>query len=130
MSEMAHVARTSKSFAETVDAVSAIGEREGWAVLAVHDMRKRFCAKGFDWDPGLTIVELCKSAYASAMVAADPRLALHLPCPIVIREDAQGVEVAVLQPVFVDGLFPDVDFGDNAVAAQAEVNAIIDEAVS
>jgi uncharacterized protein (DUF302 family) len=130
MSEMAYVARSNKSFAETVEAVSVAAERVGWAVLAVHDMRGRFCAKGFDWDPGLTIVELCKSGYASAMVAVDPRLALHLPCPVVVREDDDGVEVAVLQPVFVDGLFPATDFGNSAAQAQAEVNAIVDEAAS
>jgi hypothetical protein len=75
-----------------------VAERVGWAVLSVHDMRGRFCAKGFDWDP--------------------------------VREDDDGVEVAVLQPVFVDGLFPATDFGDSAAQAQAEVNAIVDEAAS
>lgn len=130
MAEMAYVKRSSKSFDETVSALAESAEARGWPVLAIHDLRERFCAKGVDWESGLTIVEVCKSAYASAMVAANPRLALQLPCPVVVREDEGGVEVSVLQPAFVDELYPGTEFGDAPQMAQDEVNAIVDAAVS
>jgi uncharacterized protein (DUF302 family) len=99
-------------------------------VLAVHDMKARFVKKGFDWDCGLTIVEICHSKFATQMVAANPRLALHLPCPVVVREDGDGVEVAVLRATYVAGLFPDTDFGDAPAGSESGVTAIVDAAVA
>ena len=65
------------------------------------------------------------------MVAADSRAwRCRLPCPIVVREDDQGIEVAVLRPSYVAGLFTETDFGDAADAAEAEVIGIVDRAAS
>ena len=130
MTDMAYVRRSSASLAETVDALQKAAEKAGWVVLATHDMKARFQKKGFDWDCGLTIVEICQSEFATAMVAANPLLALHLPCPIVVREDSDGVEVSVLRATYVAGLFPDTDFGENAGGAEASVAGIVDAAVA
>ncbi len=130
MAEMSYIARSAKPLAETVTAVQEASAHAGWTVLATHDMKQRFENKGLNWETGLTIVEICQSKYASRMVEMNPRLALHLPCPIVVREDEDGVEVAVLRPNFVSGLFPETAFGDAAGLAETEVIAIIDAAVA
>jgi uncharacterized protein (DUF302 family) len=98
--------------------------------MASHDMRERFTGKGFDWPQGLIIVEICNSRFATAMIAADPRLALHLPCPIVVREDADGVEVSLLGATYVAGLFPEAEFGENPIGSESGTSAIVDAAVS
>ena len=64
------------------------------------------------------------------MVSANPRLALHLPCPIAVREDGEGVEVSVLRPSYVAGLFPDADFGDAPLGSEGDVTGIVDAAVA
>jgi uncharacterized protein (DUF302 family) len=116
-------------FDETVAAVEESAGNAGWVVLSTHNMKARFEAKGIEWHQGFSIVEVCKSGYASAMAAADPELALHLPCPVVVQEQADGgVRVSVLRPNFVAGLFPDTDFGDNADSAETEVRSIVDHA--
>ncbi len=130
MAEMAYVRRSQKSLAETVEAIKTAAEEASWTVLATHDMKARFNSKGFDWDCGLTIVEICSSKFATAMVSAEPRLALHLPCPVVVREDGQGIEVAVLRPDYVAGLFSERDFGEASSSAEAAVTAIVDAAVA
>ncbi|MBU4556255.1 MAG: DUF302 domain-containing protein [Actinobacteria bacterium] len=130
MTEMAYVQRSNASLTNTVEALEKAAEDARWVVLATHDMKARFEKKGFDWDCGLTIVEICQSKFATAMVLANPHLALHLPCPIVVREDADGVEVSVLKATFVAGLFPDTDFGEEAADAEASVTAIVDAAVA
>lgn len=130
MAEMAYTAASNTSVAETVAALQKASEEAGWTVLAASDLRQRFENKGIHWETGLTIVEICHSRYASGMVAIDPRLALHLPCPIVVRESDSGVEVSVLRPSYVSSLFPEADFGEAPASAEAEVIAIVNAAVS
>jgi uncharacterized protein (DUF302 family) len=130
MADMAYVTRSSKCMADTVDAVQAAATDAGWMVLVVHDLKQRFVSKGFDWEGGLTIIEICNSKFATQMVSANPRLALHLPCPIVVREDEDGVEVSTLHTTFVAGLFPETDLGTAAVDVESIVTGIIDAAVA
>jgi len=130
MTDMAHIRRSTKTLPETVQAVQDAATAAGWVVLATHDMKARFESKGFDWDCDLTIVEICSSKFATAMVEANPLLALHLPCPIVVREDGGGVEVSVLRPTYVASQFPGTDFGENSQGAEGDVTAIVDEAVA
>ena len=130
MSDMSYARQSVLGFEETVRAVLESARNAGWVVLATHDMRSRFESKGIEWHAGLTIVEICKSSYASAMVAAEPDLALHLPCPIAIAADSDGdVRVSVLRPSFVAGLFPS-DLSEGANAAEEEVRSIVDHAVA
>jgi uncharacterized protein (DUF302 family) len=131
MSEMSYTRQSVYGFEETVTAVLESARNAGWTVLATHDMRSRFQSKSIEWHAGFTIVEICKSGYAAAMVAAVPELALHLPCPVAIQADAEGVvRVSVLRPAFVTGLFPETDFGEAAGDAEAEVRSIVDHAVA
>ena len=130
MEEMAYVRRSNKSLADTVEALQAAAAHANWTVLAIHDMKARFNNKGFDWECGLQIVEICNAKFATAMVEANPYLALHLPCPVLVREDEHGVEVSVLRASYVDGLFPDTDFGDAPAGSEAGVTAIVDAAVA
>ena len=130
MADMAYVRRSTKTLAQTVEAVQASAAEANWTVLAVHDMKQRFVSKGFDWDRGLTIVEVCNSKFASAMVEANPLLALHLPCPVVVREDGEGVEVSILRPSYVSSLFPTTFFGEGPAESEAGITAIVDDAVS
>jgi uncharacterized protein (DUF302 family) len=129
MTEMAYVRRSNASFADTVEAVQLAAENQGWTVLTVHDLKRRFLNKGFDWSSGLSIVETCNSKYATEMVAANPRLALYLPCRIVVREDRDGVEVSVINVSYVAEQFPETDFGASMTAPEADVKAIVDGAV-
>ena len=131
MSEMSYQRKSVYGFDETVTAVLESARNAGWVVLATHDMKHRFENKGLEWHPGFTIVEMCKASYAAAMVAAEPELALHLPCPIVISSDAEGlVDVAVLRPSYVVSLFPDSALAEPAREAEAEVRSIVDHATS
>ena len=131
MSEMSYGRPSVHGFDETVTAVLESARNAGWVVLATHDMRSRFQSKGLEWHQGFTIVEICKAAYAAEMVAAEPELALHLPCPVVIRGDAEGlVTVDVLRPSFVVGLFPATDMSEGGDAAEAEVRSIVDHATA
>ena len=75
-------------------------------------------------------VEVCNSKFASAMVEANPLLALHLPCPVVVREDDHGVEVSVLRPSYVSSLFPTTFFGEGPAESEADLTGIVDDSVS
>ena len=129
MTEMAYVRRSRASFADTVQAVQVAAEKQGWTVLTVHDLKQRFLNKGFDWSSGLSIVETCNSKYATEMVAASPRLALFMPCRIVVREDRDGVEISVMNVSYVAEQFPDTEFGDSMAPPEADVMAIVNASV-
>ena len=131
MSDMTYERTSVYGFEETVTAVADSAAEAGFSVLVTHDLRSRFEAKEIEWHHGLSIVEVCKAGYASKMAAIEPHYALHLPCPVVVREDADGqVFVAMLRQTFVAGLFPGEEFGDGPASVEAELRSIVDHATS
>jgi uncharacterized protein (DUF302 family) len=118
---------TDKSFAAAVESVIELTAAHGFRVQFVHDVQATLAEKGFAREP-LTIVEMCNAKFASQVLAADPKIGLMLPCPIMVYvEDGQTL-ISTMRPTLIGGFFPEA--GIEAVAAEVEVVlfAIIDGA--
>lgn len=72
-------------FEETVAKLQEAAPQEGFTVLHTHEISKIMANKGFHREP-ITIVEVCSAKHAHSMLAEDLRVALILPCPLVVAE--------------------------------------------
>ncbi len=95
-------------------------------MLAVHDVKATLESKGFSREP-MKIVEICNAKYVSQVLAKDLKIALMLPCPVVVYAQDGKTFISTLRPKILADFYPEADIA--AVAAEVEdiVLAIVDE---
>lgn len=120
---------TQKSHADAVQAVIKATEAHGFRVQFVHDVRQTLAEKGFDREP-LTIVEMCNAKFASEVLAADPKIGLMLPCPIMVYTEDGGTLISTMRPSLIGGFFPEADITSVAEQVEGILIAVIDEAAA
>ena len=115
--QLDYTVRTAKGFDEAVEAVKKATADAGFRVQFVHDLAATLTEKGFPRER-VTIVEMCNAKYASQVLAADVKIGLMLPCPIMVYAEKGEVFITTMRATLIAGLFPDADI--SAVAAQVE----------
>jgi len=72
---------------------------QGFGVLTEINVKATLKAKiGVDV-PGYVILGACKPAMAHQAMEIEPRVGAMLPCNVILRETAAGVEVSAIDPV-------------------------------
>lgn len=118
---------TQKPFAEAVEAVQAALTESGFRVQFVHDVQETLAEKGFVREP-LTIIETCNAKHAHAVLAADPKIALMLPCPVIVYEQNGERFISTLKPSVIGDFYPEADIADAAAAVEKVLVAVIETA--
>ena len=118
--DMDFTIESAKTFDATVDAVVAETEAAGFRVLYVHDVSATLAEKGFERER-VSIVEVCNAKYASAVLAADAKIGLLLPCPIMVYAEAGRIRVSTMRPTLIAEFFPDSDLG----SVPSDVEAVL-----
>ncbi len=109
--DMDFTVESAKDLDSTLQAVLDATEAADFRVQFVHDVSETLAEKGFERDR-LTIVELCNARYAHAVLAADVKIGLMLPCPIMVYAEGGAVKVATMRPTMLAEFFPGADLGD------------------
>jgi uncharacterized protein (DUF302 family) len=86
-------------------------------VLFTHDVAATLAEKGFDRER-VSIVEICNAKFASQVLAADVRIGLMLPCPIMVYAEKGEVFITTMRATLIADFFPDAEI--SAVAAEVE----------
>lgn len=120
--------RSNKDFDATVQAVIDETAAENFRVLTVHDVAATLAEKGFERER-VTIVEVCNAKHAYDVLAADVRIGLMLPCPIMVYAKADGVKVTTMRPTMIATLFPEADLGDTAADVERAIVHVMERAV-
>jgi len=120
---------TSKSFDDAVQAVVEATARAGFKVQFVHDVAATLAEKGFERER-LTIVEMCNAGFASQVLAADVKIGLMLPCPIMVYAEGPRVFIATMRPTLIGGFFPEAGIGDVAAEVEGILMRVLDEAAA
>jgi uncharacterized protein (DUF302 family) len=129
MMEFDYTVPTGKSYR---DALAAVQERlaaHQFRVQFVHDVQATITEKGFPCEP-ISIVETCNAKYASQVLAADPLIALMLPCPVVVYEKDGATSISTLRPSVIGAFYPEAGIQDVADEVDAILRAVVDEAAA
>jgi len=113
-----YTVKTSKNFEDAVSEVEAETASAGFKVLHVHNVQKTLAGKGFEIDSFKT-VEICNAKAAYAVLKADIKIGLMLPCKIIISG---------LRPVTISQFFPEADLGSLPEDIDKAIKSIIDKA--
>ena len=118
---------SAKDFDATVQAVLDETAAANYRVLSVHDVSATLAEKGFDRER-VTIVELCNAKHAHAVLAADVRIGLMLPCPVMVYVEGDAVKIATMKPTLIAQFFPQADIGDVAAEVESSLKGIMERA--
>ena len=117
----------SKGFDETVAAVEAKSVEKGFKVLAVHDVKATLESKGFAQEP-MKIIEICNAKYVHQVLAKDVKIALMLPCPVVVYSRSGKILISTLRPKVIADFYPGGGVGGIAAEVDEIVLSIVDGA--
>jgi len=125
--ELDYTITSAKDFDRTVQAVLDETAAAGFKVQFVHDVSATLAEKGFDRER-VTIVELCNAKHAHSVLAADVRIGLMLPCPVMVYAEGDAVKIATMKPTLIADFFPEADIGEAAEAVESSLKEIMNRA--
>ena len=117
---------TKKTFDDAVKTVEKETKTAGFRVLYIHDMTKTLAEKGFQIEP-FKIIEICNAKNAYAVLQADIKIGLCLPCKInVYRKDGKTY-ISGMRPIILPQFFPSADLDNLPDEVDAVIRGIIDK---
>jgi len=117
---------TEKTFAEAVGAVEEQTKSVGFRVLYVHDVTATLAEKDFRIEP-YKIIEICNAKSAYAVLQADPKIGLCLPCKINVYVKNKQTFISGMRPIVLSQFFPDADLGDLPREVDRIIQSIINK---
>ena len=91
MPSMMIITRESKlSFDETVATVQERIKEQGWSVKGVSDVKHEINKAGYEFQPRINIIKLCKAEYAKEVLTTDRYVSCLMPCSISVWEGDDG----------------------------------------
>ena len=117
---------TEKTFAEAVGEVEEQTKSVGFRVLYVHDVTATLAEKDFRIEP-YKIIEICNAKSAYAVLQADPKIGLCLPCKINVYVKNKQTFISGMRPIVLSQFFPDADLGDLPREVDRIIQSIINK---
>ncbi|KKP65387.1 MAG: hypothetical protein UR68_C0047G0003 [Candidatus Roizmanbacteria bacterium GW2011_GWA2_35_19] len=102
---------TEKTFDEAVNAVEQETKKAGFRVLHIHDVSATLNEKDFKIEP-FKIIEICNAKSAYAVLKADIKIGLCLPCKINIYVKNKKTFISGMRPIILTQFFPKADLGN------------------
>ena len=124
-----YTVRTNKEFDQAVEAIEQETANAGFRVLFVHDVTATLAEKGFRRER-VSIVEMRNAKFASEVLAADVKIGLMLPCPVMVYAERGQVFITAMRPTLIGQFFPEADISSVAAQVEAVLINIIDAAAA
>ncbi len=123
--EFDYTITTKKDFDLAISTVQEEIAKAGFRVLCIHDVRKTLDEKGFKIKP-MRIIEFCNAKSAYAVLQADIKIGLCLPCKInVYNKDGQTF-ISGMRPTILPKFFPEAQLGALPEEIDKLIKIIID----
>ena len=116
---------TNKSFDEAVTSVEKETKNAGFKVLHIHDVTATLKEKGFEIEP-FKIIEVCNAKSAYAVLQADIKIGLCLPCKINVYLKDGKTYISGMRPVILPQFFPQANLGNLPVEVDEIIRGIVD----
>lgn len=123
--EFDYTVTTNKDFDTAVLAVQEEIAKAGFRVLYVHDVHATLAEKGFGIEP-MKIVEFCDAKSAYAVLTADPKIGLCLPCKILVYVNGGATTLSAMRPIVLPQFFPEAQLGALPEEVDARIKAVIE----
>ena len=117
--------KTDKTFSEAVSAVEQETAKAGFKVLYIHNVEATLLNKGFKIDP-FKIVEICNAKSAYAILKADVKIGLCLPCKINVYVKDGSTYISGMRPIILPQFFPAANLGNLPEDVDRVIRNIID----
>ncbi len=125
MDNFDYTVSTNKSFDEAVRSVEEETKKAGFRVLHIHDVAATLAEKNFQIGP-FKIIEICNAKSAYAVLKADIKIGLCLPCKINIYVKDKQTFISGMRPIILSQFFPKA----NLDSLPAEVDQIIQNIIN
>ena len=127
MNNFEFTVNTKKSFEEAVKSVSEETKKAGFRVLSIHDVAATLAEKNFKIEP-MKIIEVCNAKSAYAVLQADIKIGLCLPCKINVYQKEGQIYISGMRPIVLSQFFPQADLGNLPAEVDAIIRGIIEKA--
>jgi len=117
---------TKKSFDEAVTSVEKETKNAGFKVLHIHDVTATLKEKGFKIE-SFKIIEICNAKSAYAVLQADIKIGLCLPCKINVYQKDGKTYISGMRPIILPQFFPEANLGNLPVEVDEIIRGIIDK---
>lgn len=104
--EFDYTITTKKDFNSAVSTIRKEITKSGFHVLYVHDVQAALSEKGFKIEP-LKIIEFCNAKSAYAVLQADVKIGLCLPCKINVYTKNEQTFISGMRPIILPQFFPE-----------------------
>jgi len=122
-----YTVKTNKSFDEAVLAVEQETANQGFKVLHIHNVQETLGAKDLAIEP-FKIVEICNAKSAYAVLKADIKIGLCLPCKVNVYVKDGSTYISGMRPIILAQFFPEADLGSLPEEVDEIIKNIIDKA--
>lgn len=119
---------TKKSFDEVVKAVEQETKNAGFRVLYIHDVTATLAEKGFTIE-SFKIIEICNAKSAYAVLEADKKIGLCLPCKINVYQKDEKMYISGMRPIVLPQFFPQANLGNLPTEIDTIIRGIIDRSI-
>ena len=116
---------TEKDFDSVVLAVQEETAKAGFRVLYVHDVKQTLGEKGFTIN-SMKIIEFCNAPSAYAVLQADMKIGLFLPCKINVYTKDGQTTISGMRPIVLSHFFPEAQLGTLPEEIDKLIKTIID----
>lgn len=117
---------TKKSFDEAVNAVERETKNVGFKVLYIHDVYAGLKEKSLEIEP-FKIIEICNAKSAYAVLQADIKIGLCLPCKINVYQKDGQIYISGMRPIVLPQFFPQANLGNLPIEVDTIIRGIIDK---
>jgi len=123
--EFDYTITTTKAFDKAVQVVQDEIVKVGMRVLYIHDVQKTLGEKGFEREP-FKIIEFCNAKSAYAVLQADVKIGLCLPCKINVYIKNGQTFISGMRPIILPQFFPEAQLGTLPEEIDKLIKVIID----
>lgn len=117
---------TNKSFDEAVNAVERETKNAGFKVLYIHDVYATLKEKSLAMEP-FKIIEICNAKSAYAVLRADIKIGLCLPCKINVYQKDGQIYISGMRPIVLSQFFPQANLGNVPIDVDIIIRGIIEK---
>jgi len=111
MNNFDYTVTTKKTFDEAVNSVEQETKKAGFRVLYIHDVSATLNEKDFKSEP-FKIIEICNAKSAYAVLKADIKIGLCLPCKINVYQKNKQIFISGMRPIILSQFFPKANLGN------------------